>query len=165
MFFYLWLRTFCGQEVSYFGMFFISEVLGVIHSSTVPVIHPFASCHEGPRFNPQGVLMWNQDSPFGVVLLHWWPWRDWSLLPRLRRALSRTVSRPSSQQCDNPTWSHTTLLSRFHAYCRSSFRLHNRHSRLLGGSPFKSLQSHFLEKKIPYCLETLTKFPNLIVCI
>ncbi len=25
-----------------------------IHSSTGPVVHPFASCHEGPRFNPHG---------------------------------------------------------------------------------------------------------------
>jgi hypothetical protein len=25
-----------------------------IHSSTGPVVHPFASCHEGPGFNPQG---------------------------------------------------------------------------------------------------------------
>jgi hypothetical protein len=25
-----------------------------IHSSTVPVVHPFASRHEGPEFNPQG---------------------------------------------------------------------------------------------------------------
>jgi hypothetical protein len=25
-----------------------------IHSSTGPVIHPFASRHEGPGFNPQG---------------------------------------------------------------------------------------------------------------
>jgi hypothetical protein len=41
-----------------------------IHSSSGPVVHPFASCHEGPRFNPQGgVLMWNRDSPVSVVLL------------------------------------------------------------------------------------------------
>jgi hypothetical protein len=25
-----------------------------IHSSTGPVVHPFASCREGPAFNPQG---------------------------------------------------------------------------------------------------------------
>ncbi len=35
----------------------------------------------------------------------------------------------------------TALLSRFHARCRSSFRLHNWCSRLLGGSPVESLQS------------------------
>jgi hypothetical protein len=25
-----------------------------IHSSTGPVVHPFTSCHEGPKFNPHG---------------------------------------------------------------------------------------------------------------
>jgi hypothetical protein len=93
---------------------------------------------------PWGVLMWNQDSSGSVVSLHWWPRRDWSFLwPRLRRASSRTITRPSYRQCDNPTWSHTAFLSRFHARCRSSFWLHNRWSRLLGGSPVESLQSHF----------------------
>jgi hypothetical protein len=82
---------------------------------------------------PWGVLMWNRDSPVSVVSLHWWPRHDWSSLwPRLRRASSRTVTRPSCQQCDNPTWSHTAFLSRFHARCRSPFLLHNRRSRLLG---------------------------------
>ncbi len=38
-----------------------------LHSYTVPVVHPFASRHEGPRFNPQ--LMWNWDSPVSVVSL------------------------------------------------------------------------------------------------
>jgi hypothetical protein len=94
--------------------------------------------------NPRGVLMWNRDSPVSVVLLHWWPWCDWTLWPRLRRASSRTVSRPLCRQCDNPTWSHTAFLSRFHARCRSPFQLHNRRSRLLGGSPVESLQSHFI---------------------
>ncbi len=65
-------------------------------------------------------------------------------LTRLRRASSRTVTRPSYQQYDNPTWSHTALLSRFHACCRSPFRLHNRRSQLLGGSPVESLQSHII---------------------
>jgi hypothetical protein len=41
-----------------------------------------------------------------------------------------------------PTGSHTAPLSRFPARCRSSFQLHNRHSRLLGGSPVNSLHSH-----------------------
>ncbi len=88
-----------------------------IHSSTGLVVHPFASRHEYPT----GVLMWNRDSPVSVVSLHWWPRRDWSLWPHLRRASSRTVTRPLSQKCDNPTWSHIGLLSRFHAYCRASF--------------------------------------------
>jgi hypothetical protein len=34
------------------------------------------------------------------------------------------------------------LLSWFHARCRSFFWLHNQHSRLLGGNPVESLQSH-----------------------
>ncbi len=96
-----------------------------------------------PGSIPREVLMWNQDSPGNVVSLHWWPRRDWSLWPCLRWALSCTITRPSCQQCDNPTWSHTALLSQFHTHCMS-FRLHNRHSRLLGGSPVESLQSHCL---------------------
>jgi hypothetical protein len=74
-----------------------------IHSSTGPVVHPFASHHEGPGFIPRVVLTWNRDSPVSVVSLHWWPWRDWSLWPRLRRTSSRTVTRPLCWQCDNPT--------------------------------------------------------------
>ncbi len=33
---------------------------------------------------------------------------------------------------NQPTWFHLALLSWFHARCRSSFQLHNQHSRLLG---------------------------------
>jgi hypothetical protein len=117
------------------------------HSSTGPVVHPFASCHKGPGFNPQGVLMWDRDSPVSIVSLHWWPGRDWSLWPRLRRASSWTITRMSCRPCDNPTWSHTAFLSRFHAHCRSFFRLHNRHGQLLGGSPVQSLQSHCSHKQ------------------
>jgi hypothetical protein len=109
-----------------------------IHSSTGPVVHPVASHHEGPRFNPPGVLMWNLDSPISVVSLHWWPWHDRSLWPRLRQASLRTVTRPSYRQYDNPTWSHTSLLPQFHACCRSFFRLHNRHSLLLGGDLWRA---------------------------
>jgi hypothetical protein len=82
----------------------------------------------------RGQPMWNRDSPISVVSLHWWPRRDWSLWPPLRRASSRTVTRPSCWQCDNPTWFHTAFLSRFHARCRSSFQFHNQHSRLPGES-------------------------------
>ncbi len=128
-----------------------------IYSSTGPVVHPFASRHEGPRFNPQGVLMWNWDSPVSVVSLHWWPRCHWSLWPRLRWASSQTVTRLSCRQCDNPAWSHTALLSRFHPRCRSSFRLHNQHSQLLGGSPVESLQSH--------CIHTQFHWSSgLLVC-
>ncbi len=91
-----------------------------------------------PGSNPKGKIMWNQDSPVSVVLLHWRPRRDWSLWPRLRQASSQTVTRLLCQQYNNPTWSHTALLSRFHSRCRSSFRLHNWHSWLLGGWPAES---------------------------
>ncbi len=98
-----------------------------------------------PGSNPQGVLMWNRDSPVSVVSLHWWPRRDWSSLwPCLRRASSQTITRLSCRQCDNSTWSHTAFLFRFPARCMSPFRLHNQRSRLLGGSPVESLQSHFI---------------------
>jgi hypothetical protein len=60
---------------------------------------------------PWVVLMWNRDSPVSIVSLIWWPWRDWSLWPRQRRASSWTVTGPSCQRCDNPTWSHTAFLS------------------------------------------------------
>ncbi len=121
--------------------------------------YPFASLHEGPGFNPQGgtYCMWNRESPVSVVSLHWWPRRDWSLWPRLRRASSRTVTRLTCRQCNYPTWTHTALLSGFHARCRSSFWLHNRHSQLLGGSPVESLQSHrihtmsHLSSGLPVC--------------
>jgi hypothetical protein len=94
---------------------------------------------------PQDGTLWNRDSPVSVVSLHWWPQRDGSFLwLRLRRALSRTITSSSCWQCDNPTWSHTALLSRFHTRCRSPFRLHNRQSQLLGGSPVESLQSDFI---------------------
>jgi hypothetical protein len=106
-----------------------------IHSSTGPMVKLFASRHEGPRFNPQGgVLIWNWDSPASVVSLQCWPQHDWSLWPRLRWASSRTIIRPFYRQCNNPSWSHTALLSMLHARCRSSLWLHNQHSRLLGGT-------------------------------
>ncbi len=111
-------------------------------SSGLPVCFP----SQGTQVQiPRGVLMWNRDSPVSDVSLHWWPRCDWSSLwPRVRRATSRTVTKPSCWQCENPTWSHTAFLSRFHTRCSSSFRLHNLRSRLLGGSPVESLQSHFI---------------------
>jgi hypothetical protein len=124
---------------------------------------PICFLSHGTRVQiPWGVLMWNRDSPVSVVLLHWWPRRDWSFLwPRLRRALSQTITRPSYRQCDNPTWFHTALLSRFHARCRSPFQLHNRQSPLLGGSPVESLQSQFIltmshwSSGLPVCFPSL----------
>ncbi len=92
---------------------------------TGPVDYSFAFHHQGPGFNPQGGTYVKPGFPVSVVSLYWWPRCDWSLWPRLRWASSRTVTRPLWRQCDNPTWSHTTLLSQFHARCRSSFWLHN----------------------------------------
>ncbi len=116
-----------------------------LHSYTVPLVQ-WSTCFLPVRRDmssiPRGVLMCNWDSPVSVVLLHWWPWRDWSLWPRQRRASSRTVTRPLCRQCDNPTWSQTAFLSWFHARCRSTFWLFDWQSQLLGGSPVESLQSH-----------------------
>jgi hypothetical protein len=39
------------------------------HSSAGPVVHPFASCYEGPMFNPQGGTCVNRDSPVSIVSL------------------------------------------------------------------------------------------------
>ncbi len=88
------------------------------------------------------------------------PRRDWSLWPWLRRASSKTVTRPSCRQWDIPTWSHTALLSRFHARCRSPFRLHNWHSQLLGGSPVESLQSHCIHTMSHWSSGLLIRFPS-----
>ncbi len=95
------------------------------HSSTGPVVYPFASVMRDPIL--KGYLCETGILLLSVVSLHWWPRRNWSLWPCLRQASSQTVTRPLYRQCDNPTWSHTALLSRFHARCRSSLRLHNRH--------------------------------------
>jgi hypothetical protein len=125
-------------------------------SSGLPVCFP----SQGTQVQiPWGVLMWNRDFPVSIVSLHW-PRRDWSLWPRLKGASSRTVTRPLCWQCDNPTWSHTALLSRFPARCKSPFRLHNWRSRLLGGSPVESLQSHFIltmshwSSGLPVCFQS-----------
>ncbi len=110
-----------------------------LHSHHVSLVAGLPVCFlsQGTRLQiPWGVLTWNWDSPVSVVLLHWWPWRDWSSLqPCLQRASSQTVTRPSCRQCDNPTWSHTAFLSRFHARCRSSFQLHN-HEVGCWGEPY-----------------------------
>ncbi len=67
------------------------------HSSTGPVVHLFASRPEGSI--PGGYLC-ETGIPVSIVSLHWGPRHDWSLWPRLRRALSRTVTRSLCQQCD-----------------------------------------------------------------
>jgi hypothetical protein len=132
----MYSKWFCGEPAISLHSHYVSLVQWT--TRLLPVTRDLGS-------KPLGGLMWNRDSPVSVVSLHWWPRRDWSSWPHLRRALSRTITRPSCRQCDNPTWSHTAFLSWFHARCRSPFRLHNRRSRLLGGgSPVESLQSHFI---------------------
>ncbi len=109
-----------------------------------------------PNSIPRGIFMWNRDSSVSVVSLHWWPRCDRSLWPCLRGASSRTVTRLSCWQCDSPTWSLTALLSRFHA----RGRLHNRHIRLLGGSPVESLQSHCIHTQFHWSNGPPVCFPS-----
>jgi hypothetical protein len=96
------IRWYCGEPA-------IS-----LHSHTVPLVQ-VTTCllpvMRDPGSIPRGVLMWNWDSPVSDVSLHWWPQRDLSLWSRLRQASSRTVTRPLCWQCDNPTWSHTAILT------------------------------------------------------
>ncbi len=93
---------------------------------------------------PRGVLMWNRNSPVSDVSLlgdpdvidhHGLVWGG--LRPK-------TITRPSCCQCDNPTWSHTAFLSRFHPHCRSPFRLHKR-QMAAGGEPYAepAISLHF----------------------
>ncbi len=120
-----------------------------LHSHHVPLVQ-WTTCllpvTRDLGSKPLGGLMRNWDFPVSVVSLHWWPQCDWSFLwPCLRRASSRTITRPSCRQCDNPTWSNTDLLSRFHARCRSPFWLHNHGVGCWGepcGEPAISLHSH-----------------------
>ncbi len=51
------------------GVWRAGNLTAFIHSSTGPVVHPFASRYQGPRFNPQGGTYVNRDSPVSVVLL------------------------------------------------------------------------------------------------
>jgi hypothetical protein len=129
--------------------------------SLVQWVNPLLHVMRDPGSIPRGALMWNRNSPVSVVSLHWWPQRDpRSLLPCLRRALSRTVTRFSCRQCDNPTWSQTALLSPFHTHCMSSFQLHNRDSQLLGGSPVESLQSHCIHTQSHWSSGSTLCFPS-----
>jgi hypothetical protein len=136
----LWCQSYATCRVNI--LLYCADPVISLHSHHVSLVQwtPCLLLSQGTRVQiPWGVLMWNWDSPVSVVSLHWWPRQDWSLWPRLRPASSRTVTRPSCRQCDNPTWSYTAFLSRFHACCRSPFRLHNRRCRLLGGGPVESL--------------------------
>jgi hypothetical protein len=117
---YFYIHTYCAHKK--FHTYFVRDcnLTAFLRSYTGPVVHPLLPVMRDPGSIPRGVLMWNRDSPASVFSLHWWPRHDWSLWPCLRQALSRTITRPSSLQCDNPTWSHRALLSRFHACYRSS---------------------------------------------
>jgi hypothetical protein len=124
------------------------------------MVHPFASRHEGPGFNPQGGTCVKPGFSCWcclttLVTLTWW-----SLWPCLRQASSRTVTRPSCQKCDNPTWSHTALMRQFHACCRSSVWFHSRHSWLLGWSPVQSLQSHCTHTQSHWSSGSTLCFPS-----
>ncbi len=115
-----------------------------LHSHHVSLVHwttHLLPVMRDPGSIPRGVLIWNWYSTICIVLLHWWPWRDWLLWSRLRRASSWSITGPMCRQSDNPTWSHTALLFLFHARCRFSYRLHNQHSLLLEKSPVESLHS------------------------
>jgi hypothetical protein len=114
--------------------------------------------------------MWNQDSPVSVVSLHWWPWRD----PITGFVTLKVLHWAPCQQCvSRDRLDHTAFLSRFHARCRSPFWLHNRRSRLLGGSPVESLQSHMIltmshsSSGLPVCfppLGTQVQIPWVDLC-
>ncbi len=145
--YFIWIKHYFKLPKTIFFIQVCGEPAISLHSHHVSLVRRtthLLPITRDPGSKPLGGLKWNRDSPVSVVSLQWWPRRDWSLWPHLRQASSWTVTRPSCRHCDNPTWSHTAFLSRFHARCRSPFRLHNRWSQLLGGSPVESLQSHFI---------------------
>ncbi len=120
-----------------------------------------------PGSNPQGVLVWNRDSPVNFVSLH---------CPSVgaSRGSAPTMCKPTALstfsgcsgyiQCVSrrDRLDHIALLSRFHACCWSSFQLQNRQNQLLGGgeSPVQSLQSHFIitmshqSSELPICFQS-----------
>ncbi len=77
-----------------------------IHSLPGPVGQPFASCHEGPRCNPQGVLIWNWDSPVSVVSL-----QVHSFLAVVWAGTEPKLSRPG---VETNSFSSATLEDTFH---------------------------------------------------
>ncbi len=111
------------------------------HVSLVQWTNLFTSRHKGHRFKSPGGYLCET----GILLLAVSRYiGDPDVIDHQQGFAPPTVTRPSCRQCDSPTWSHTAFLSRFHTRCRSPFWLHNRQSRLLGGSPVKSLQSHMI---------------------
>ncbi len=107
------------------------------HVSLVQWTNLFASRHKGHRFKSPGGYLCET----GILMLALSCYiGDPNMIDHEQGFAPPTVTRPSSLQCDSPTWSHTAFLSRFHARCK----LHNWRSRLLGGSPVQSLQSHMI---------------------
>ncbi len=109
-------------------------------SSGLPVCFP----SQGTQVQiPQGVLIWNRDSPVSVVSLHWWPRRDWSSWPRLWRALPQTIARPSADSVIIPL-DLTQLSSPGFTPAAGLPSGFTTNESAAGGSPVESLQSHFI---------------------
>jgi hypothetical protein len=107
-----------------FSLWRACNLTAFIHSSTGPVVHPFASCHEGPGFKPQGGTY--LEPGFSCLrCLATLGTLTWSIIVASSEAGFVPNCHYAVIQCDNNTWSCTALLSRFHARCRSSFWLHN----------------------------------------
>jgi hypothetical protein len=114
-----------------------------------------------PGSNPQGVPLWNWNfSCYCCIATLVTPtWFDnWLCHPSVGASLGSApiTCKPADLSpfsgCftrfrANNVWagliSHSSSIQ-FHACCRSSFQLHIRNSRLLGGSPVESLQSRFI---------------------
>ncbi len=93
--------------------------------------------------------MWNRDSPVCVSVLHFLPWRDWSLWPHLRWASSRTVTRPSLTQLFCPSFTLTAgPPSRFTTDIVGCW-----------GSPVKSLQSYSIHTQFHWFSGSTLCFP------
>ncbi len=123
---------------------------------TGPVDYPFASCHEGLGFKPQGgylceirilllALSRYIGDPDMIRSLVSLPFSGCFTKLRADNVKSQRLCRPSvgaslgfALTMCKLTWFHTALLSRFHTCCRSSFRLHNWRSRLLGGTLWRA---------------------------
>ncbi len=110
------------------------------HYPTQKVTH-LLPIMRGPGFNPQGYLC-----EIEILLLALSCYiGDADVIDYCGLVWGGLHPEPSlGRRADNViiTWSHTALQSWFQAHCRSFFRLHNWHSRLLGERPAESLQSH-----------------------
>ncbi len=88
-----WFISAGGKNM--YSMWRPCNLTAFIHSLTGPVGQPFASRHEGPRFNPRGVLLWNWDSPVSFVslqvtrILHVRIWSSWCVLSSFKTKKQR----------------------------------------------------------------------------